>query len=176
MIFGVVVAQAQRLRVRFAHGFLGRKLLIEKLLHHAHVHVQQRHQRARVRDVLHQNPLARFLERLIAHLRERHGQIVHVFANEMWIQRPSGIVEQIAALANFRHVLRVSLRIHRHHQIVIERPRRVPVLIDADLVPGRQALNVRREKILAGYRNPHAEDRLHQQAVGAGRSGAVHVR
>ena len=91
------------------------------------------------------------------------------------IERPGGIVEQVAALAHFADVARVGLRVHRDHQVVIERARGVAVLIDADLVPGGQALNVRREKILAGNRNAHAEDRLHEQSVGAGRSGSVYV-
>ena len=95
---------------------------------------------------------------------------------QMRIQRPGGIVEQVAALANLGDVLRVGLRVHRDHQVVIERARCIAVFIDANLVPGGQALNIRGEKILAGDRNAHAENRLHQQAVGAGGSGAIYVR
>ena len=47
-------------------------LLIEELLNNAHVDVEQGYQRAGIRDVLHQNSLAGFLEGLVAHLRERH--------------------------------------------------------------------------------------------------------
>ncbi len=42
MLFGVIVAQAQGLCVRFAHGFLGGELFIQELLHHRHVDVEQR--------------------------------------------------------------------------------------------------------------------------------------
>ena len=59
---------------------------------------------------------------------------------------------------------------------ILPRARDVAVLGDADLVPGGQALDVRREVVLAHDRDAHAEDGLHEQGVGAGRAGAVDVR
>ena len=75
--------------------------------------------------------------------------------------------------AHLGHVLRVGGGVQRHHQVEVRRAGGVAVLADADLVPGRQSLDVRREDVLAGDRDAHAEDGLHEQAVGAGRAGAV---
>ena len=88
---------------------------------------------------------------------------------------PGGIVENVAAFAHFGDVLRVSLRVHRDHQVVIERARGVAVLVHADFVPGGQTLDIRWKKVLPGNRNAHAENRLHEQAVGAGGTGSVDV-
>ena len=55
------------------------------------------------------------------------------------------------------------------------RARGVAVLVDANLVPGGQSLDVRRKEVLARDGNAHAEDGLHEQAVGARRTGAVDV-
>src|SRR5690606_13372685 len=49
-------------------------------------------------------------------------------------------------------------------------------LADTDLVPGRQALDIGREKVLAADRHPHPEDRLHQQRVRARGTRPVDVR
>ena len=67
----------------------------------------------------------------------------------------------------------VRAGVQRDDQVDLRRTRRVAVLADADLVPGRQPLDVRREDVLARDGNPHPEDRLHEQAVGARRAGAV---
>ena len=51
----------------------------------------------------------------------------------------------------------------------------VAVLVDPDLVPGRQPLDVRREEVLSRDRNAHPEDRLHEETVRARRAGPVDV-
>src|SRR5690606_11496548 len=51
--------------------------------------------------------------------------------------------------------------------------RRVAVAAHPDLVPRRQALDVRGEDVLAGDRDAHPEDRLHDEAVRARRARAV---
>ena len=86
------------------------------------------------------------------------------------------VVDQIAAGGHFAHVARVGLGVHRDHEVDLPRARDVGVLRHADLVPGGQALDVRREVVLAHHRHAAAEDGLHQQRVGAGRAGAVHRR
>ena len=45
----------------------------------------------------------------------------------------------------------------------------------SNLVPGRQALNIRWEEVFARDRNPHAENRLHQQRIRACGARAVNV-
>src|SRR5205823_2656620 len=67
------------------------------------------------------------------------------------------------------------LRVHGDHEIVVEGTGHMATLVDPDLVPGRQSLDVGGEKVLARHRDAHAEHRLHQQAVRAGGSGPVDV-
>ena len=93
--------------------------------------------------------------------------------DEPLIERPRRVVQQPAAGPELRDVLLIRRGIHRDHQIELRRARGVAVPVDADLVPGRQPLNVRRKDVLPGDRDAHPEDRLHDQAVGRGRPGAV---
>ena len=69
-----VVPGAQRLVVRVAQRLLLGELLLEQLVDDAHVDVEQRHQRPQVGDVLHQDPLARIVEDLVAQPGQRHAQ------------------------------------------------------------------------------------------------------
>ncbi len=161
--------------VGLAQRLLGGVLLVEQSGDDVHVDVEQRAQRPGVGDVLHEHAFARLAEVVVAELRERDADEVDVVADQGRIERPGGVVQEIAALAHFANVARVGLRVHRDHQVVIERARGVAVFVDADLVPGGQALDVGREQVFAGDGNAHAEDGLHDEAVGAGRSGSVDV-
>ncbi len=51
-------------------------------------------------------------------------------------------VREVAAGPHLGDVLRIGRRVEREHQVEMRRPRGVAVLVDADLVPGRQALDV----------------------------------
>ncbi|MDR3504770.1 MAG: aminotransferase class I/II-fold pyridoxal phosphate-dependent enzyme, partial [Acidocella sp.] len=83
---------------------------------------------------------------------------------------------QVTAGADLMDIAGVGFSVHRDHQVVLRRARRVAVFADADFVPRRKALNIGRKQILPAHRNAHAEDGLHQQTVGAGRSGSVDIR
>ena len=109
----------------------------------------------------------------VAHLGQRHAEVGDVRPLQLVVERPRRVVEQPAAGADFGDVLLVGRGVERHHQVEVRRARGVAVLADPDLVPGRQALDVRREDVLAGDRHAHAEDGLHDQAVGRRRPGAV---
>ena len=67
-VMSFVQAQAEGFAVGFTQRLLGRELFIEQLLHHVHVDVQHGNQSARVRDVFHEDALARIVEVLVAHL------------------------------------------------------------------------------------------------------------
>ena len=172
---GVVVPELDGLLVRLHQRGLLRELLGEHPADDVHVDPEQRRERPGVGDVLHERPLARSREGVVAELRVRHPEERHVAAEERVGQGPRRVVEHVAARLHLLHVARVRLRVHRDHQIVLARPRGVAVLVDADLVPGRQPLDVRREQVLPRDGDPHAEDRLHEEAVGAGRARPVHV-
>src|SRR6185503_16154658 len=89
---------------------------------------------------------------------------------------PRRVVDQVAAGADFLDVFRVRLGVHRDHDVDPAGAGDITVARHADLVPGRQALNVRREVVLPDHRNAHPEDGLHQQRVRARRAGAVYIR
>ena len=130
-------------------GFL-RELLVEQRPDHLDVDVEQRRQRAGVGDVLHQDALAHALESLVAHLGERHAEVGDV--RRASARRRAARSSRRAASrpdAHLGDVLRVGRGVQRDHQVEVRRARGVAVLADADLVPGGQALDVRREDVLA---------------------------
>jgi hypothetical protein len=90
-------------------------------------------------------------------------------------QRLRVVVEQVAAGLQARDVLGVGLGVHGHHDVDALAPAEVAVFVDPHLEPGGQALDVRRKDVAGGHRNAHAEQRLGEHAVGAGRTGAVDV-
>jgi hypothetical protein len=167
VLFRVVVTGSECAVVRIAEGFFLGELLVEQLVDDVHIDVEQRDQRPEVGDVLHQDSLARLFE--------RHAQEGDVGARERRVQRPARIVQEVAARTDLLDVADVGLRVHRDAEVVIQRPRHVTGLVDANLVPGREPLDVGRKQVLAGDRDPHPEDRLHQQTVRARGTGAVDV-
>ena len=68
-----------------------------------------------------------------------------------------------------------GLGVHGHHHVHPAAPALVAGLGDADLVPGGQALDVRREDVARADRHAHAQDRLGEQLVGRRGAGAVDV-
>ncbi len=86
---------------------------------------------------------------------------------------PGRIVNQPPPGFDLGKITRIGLRVHRHHDIDAVGPGLVARPGDTDFVPGRQPLDIGREVVLADDRDAHAEDRLHQQAVGTGRTRAV---
>ena len=73
-------------------------------------------------------------------------------------------------------VLVPGLRVHRDHQVRAAAARRqVAGFGDPHLIPGRQALDVGREDVAGRRRDSHAQDRLGEQRVGAGRPRSVDV-
>jgi hypothetical protein len=161
--------------VRVAERLLLRKLLVEQLVDDGHVDVEQRHQRAEVGDVLHQDPLARVVEDLVAELGEGDADEGDVGAGEGSVERPARIVQQRATRADLLDVARVGLDVHGDDQVVVERARRVAGLADPHLVPGRQPLDVGGKQVLSRDGDPHPEDRLHEETVRARRPRPVDV-
>ena len=106
---------------------------------------------------------------------QRHAEHGDVVAELRRRQRPRRIVEQVAARLDLGDVLVPGLRVHRHHQVDAAAAAEMAGLGDAHLVPGRQALDVRREDVARGDRHAHAQDRAGEQPVGARRAGAVDV-
>ena len=173
VLAGVVVAHPDRLVVGIEQPLLLAELLVQHCRHHVHIDVEQRGEGAGVHDVAHQGAVAVALERLDAHLAERHAENRDPRPHQVGIERPGGVVEQIAAGPHRGHVARVGRGVERHHQIQLRWPRGPAIAAHPDLVPGGQSLDVAREDVLAGDGDSHPEDRLHQQPVGAGGAGAV---
>ncbi len=172
---GVAVAQVDGLHVGVDELGLLRILLGDERADHLEVDVQERREHAGVADVLHQDAVPDAVEVLVAEPGERHAEHRDVVPLEQRVARPGRVVEQEAAGRDLLDVLGVGLDVHREHQVDATGAREVAVGGDADLVPGRQALDVRREVVLADHRHAAAEDRLHDERVGARRARAVDV-
>src|SRR6202030_3970892 len=123
-----------------------------------HIYVEDGHQRPRVGYVLHQDSLAWISEVLVRKLSEWNPQKCDTAADQLRIERPGGIVEDVAVFAHFANIFRVGLRVHRDHQIVVQRAGRISFVVDPNLVPGGKSLDVGWKKILPGNRNPHAKN------------------
>ena len=171
----VVAAEVQRVHVRLDQRVLGAELLGNQLLDHADVHVEQRRERAHIDDVLEQLALARIDVFAIADRGERHADHRDVVAEARGGQGLGRIVEQVAALLDRGDVLVPGLRVHRDHQVDAAARAEMTGFGDAHLVPGRQALNVRREDVARRHRHAHAHDGAGEQLVGAGRARSVDV-
>src|SRR5262249_5479650 len=99
----------------------------------------------------------------------------HVFPETRFGHRLGGIVEQVAARLDSRHVLVPGLRVHCHHEIGAAARAEVAGFGNAHLVPGRQALDVGWKNIARSDRYPHAQQRTREQLIGGGRARAVDV-
>jgi len=175
MLKRVIAPEAQRLDVRLQQRFLALVLLREQPLDFAGIDLEQRRERADIDDVLEQLPLARIGVGRVADLGERHADHVDVVAELRFRQGLGAVVEQIAAGFDFLQIRVPGLRVHRDHQVHAAAPALVAGFIDADLVPRRQALDVRRKDVARGNRHAHAQDRPREKLVGGGRTRAVDV-
>ncbi len=128
----------------------------------------------RVADVLHQDARAHALEALVAQPCQRHAQHRDVVAARQRGARPGTVVDEIAARGDLGQITRVGLGVQRHHDVDAAVPGAMRVARHADLVPGGQPLDVGGKVVLAHHGHAAAEDRLHQQSIGARRAGAVH--
>ncbi len=171
----VVTSELQRLDVRLQQRLLALVLFREQLLDFGGVDVEQRREGADIDDVLEQLALPRVAVGRIADLGERHADEVDVLAELRFRQRLGVVVEQIAAGFDFLQIRVPGLRVHRHHQVDAAAPGLIAGLVDAHLVPGRQALDVGREDVARGDRHAHPQDGAREQLVGRSRSRAVDV-
>lgn len=147
----------------------------EELRHYFLIDIEQGNQGARAGNILHQNALTRALEIFVAKPCQGHADERDIVAEQIRIEWPRGVVNQVTTGADLGHVARIRLRVHRNHQVILRRTRGVSVFVDTDFIPRGQPLNIRREQILAGDGHAHPEDRLHDQAIGAGGPGPVYI-
>ena len=136
---------------------------------------EHRREHADVDDVLQQLALARIGVARRAEVGERNAQDLDVTAELRRRHRLRAVVEQIAAGLDLGQVLVPRLRVHGHHQVDTAAAREVALFVDAHLVPGRQALDVRRKDVARADRNAHAQQAAREQLVGRRRSRAVDV-
>ncbi len=86
------------------------------------------------------------------------------------------IVEQPSAGHDLGEILVVGLGVHGNHEVDAVAAGEIALLAHADLIPGRQALDVRWEDVFRTDGDTHAEYGLREHGVRACRSGAVHGR
>ena len=172
-LFRVVVAETDGILILFDQVFLLRKGFFEQDADDVEIDIQQCCDDADIGDILHQDSFAGTFEVLVAQTRQGHAEHRDVVPGQQAAARPGRVVHQPAATRDFCKVLRIGLRVHRHHDVDAIGPRLETLARDPDLVPGRQALDVRREVILADDRDSHPKDGFQQQPVGTGRAGTV---
>ena len=171
----VVVTEPDRFEVRLEQVTLPlAEGLLEQSTDHVHVDVEEGGEGAGVGDVLHQDARAAAVEALHAHLGQRDAEEGHFLAPQRVRHGPARVVQEPAAGHELLDVLRVGLRVHRHDEVEVRRARDVARPVHPDFVPGGKALDVRGEDVLSRHRDPHAEDRLHDEAVGARGARTVH--
>ena len=167
MLRDPVAAEVQRLDVGIEQLLLALELLAEQPLDLVLVDVEQDRQRADIDDVLEQLALAGVGIGGVGDGGQRHADDVDVLAEHRRRHRLGAVVEQIAAGLDLLDVLGPGLRVHGDHHVDAAAPAEIALLGDPDLVPGRQALDVRREDVARADRHAHAQDRAGEQFVGA---------
>src|SRR4029450_3959260 len=170
-----VAPEMERVQVRIDQLFLRLELLAHELRSRLDVHIEQRTERSDIHDVLEQLTLARVGVLAVANRGQRHADHRDVLAELGLRHRFGGIVEQVSARLDPRHVLVPGLRVHRHHEIGAPARPKVAGLRDAPLVPSRQALDVGREDVAGRNGDAHTQHRAREQLVGAGGARAVDV-
>ncbi len=175
MFLGVLVAELERVDVGQNELVLALELVFHQAREHGEIDIQQRCQRPHVDHVAKQLALSRILVFLVAHTREWDADDVDIIAHQAQVEGLGVVVDEVAARLHFLDVLRHALWIHRQHDIHAAAAAEVAALTDAHFVPGRQALDVGGENVLGAHRQPHAENSLGKQVVGAGATGAVYV-
>src|SRR6266536_1130141 len=172
----VIAPDLQGLEIGSDELVLALELLADQFLGCLYVHVEQCGERADVHDVLEELALPRIAVAAIADLGERHADDADVVTEPRFRHRAGRIVEQIAAGLDRGDVLVPGLRVHRHHQVGAAARAEVAGRRDANLVPGRQALNVGGKDVARRDRHAHAQDRMGEQLVGARGPRSVDVR
>ena len=165
----------ERVEIGLDQPRLGLELLADQGVGGVLVDAEQLGQGADIDDVLEQLALARIGVGRVAHGRQRHADQGDVVSHAVVRKGLGRVVEQIAARLDRGDVLAPGLGVHRHHQVDTATASQMPRFADPDLVPGRQALDVRGEDVARRHRHAHAQDRLAEQGIGAGRARSIDV-
>ena len=167
--------EIERAQIGLDQGILAAELLADQLFDRRRVHVQERRQCAQIDDVLEQLALARVVVFAVGDRGQRRADDRDVVAEFRRRQRLGRVIKQIAAGLDLGDVLVPGLRVHRHHHVDPAAAAEMALVADPHLEPGRQPLDVRREDVARARRYAHAQDRLGEQRVGAGRARAVDI-
>ena len=170
----VVVAEVDGLPVRVHERRLARVFLGQERADDLGVHVEERGERAGIGDVLHQDALARSLELRVAQLGERNPEVGHIRPRQPLVERPGRVVEQPAPGPDLLDILLIGRGVERHHQVEVSASAPCsracrPGSRTTSAAPGCSTGNT----FFPVTGNAHAEDGLHDQAVGRRRPGAV---
>src|SRR5690554_2258029 len=167
---GPGVRQLHDLEVGVHQLGVGAEVVRQRLPHHAQRHAEQ------VRHHAHVGHVGDVLLDLALHvdvgqqLLDGHRVVGEVGAVRAEAQ--VGVVDAEAALRQAGHVGQHGLAVEGHHDL--GRPaRHVALATDTDVVPGRLALDVRREDVLAVDGDAHLEEGAQQGEVGGLAAGPV---
>ena len=155
MFARIVAPHLQRFDIGLHQPRLAFESVPHRLLDHFEIQIQQRDQCAHIDHILEQLALARGVINLGAHLRDGNAQHSDILAREE--ARQAGIVNQKAAGHDIRQILRIRLRVHRHHDVDAVAPGAPGGVGDTHLIPGGKPLNVRRKNVFRHHAEAHAE-------------------
>jgi len=151
--FGVIPSRLEGAEIQLDGLGLSTELLLERLLHEAHVDPEQPGEDAVVDHVADKATQLGVGTDWRDQLVERHRVKHQVVAQGLELERL--IVNDRGSGLERQNVFLGGLRVHRHKEIDFLLPADVASFAGADRVPSRQAGNVRGEHVLAGHRHAH---------------------
>ena len=158
------------------------QIVLALVLHRDHagddleIDVDEGRQRAEIDDVLEQRPVLGIGELGQHQLRDRYADAMDVGAAQADVELLGVVVDQVATRNDGGDVLGKGLGVHCHHDVDAFPAPCVAAFRNANLEPGRQTFDVRREYVARCHRDAHPEQGLGEHAVGGSRAGAVYVR
>ena len=153
---------------------LAAELLVQRFFHLGQIDVEQLRHNADVNHVADQAAQPRVGQTGSDQLVERNRIKRQVLAQSIQLQRL--VVNHAGVRSQTHHIFARRFRIHRHQKVDLLLPRDVAVVVGADGEPRGQPGDVGREKVLAGNRNAHLENRAHQDGIGGLAAGTVDRR
>ena len=173
--FGVLEADVQRPNIGFDQLGLALELVGDQAFDHADFNIQQRRERADIDDVLEQLTLPQIGIFAGADFRQRHAERDDVAAQTRGGPGSRRIIEEVTSRLDRRDVLVEGLGVHGDHDVGPAERAEPASFADANLIPGRQPLDIRGKDVAGGDRDAHAQDRTREQQVGAGGAGTIDV-
>ncbi len=175
MVAGVVVTDLKGQQIRLRQFRLFRELAGNRGGQDREIDIEEKGERSDIDDVFQELAQARVGEGGVAQFGQRDADDDNIFTAAGLRQVFGRIKEKIAAGQDLVVILHQGLAVDGHGEIRAAASSDITLVVDPDLIPGRQALDIRGKDIFRTDRYPHAVDGQGKEVVGAGRTGAVDI-